>query len=147
MISSRFKKGFIARPFQKFLLSPPHPWEKGKMWGHPHPVKGLQPLGTLLHSTFEKPCFDRGEIFISPDEYDTLNRLDNWQNVTFNSRDDRMFVLCHRLSFKRTMRRTELFLFFVSCNVFRTMQPEHVSLCLRNPMRPEGKTSRDEGGF
>ena len=73
----------------------------------PHPVKGLQPLGTLLDSTFEKPCFDRGEIFISPDEYDILNRLDSWQNVTFNSRDDRMFVLCVIIFLlKRTMRKS-----------------------------------------
>jgi hypothetical protein len=49
--------------------------------------------------------------------------------------------------FKRTMRSTYLFLFFVSCNVFRAMQPEHVSLCLRDPMRVEGETSKDEGGF
>jgi len=73
----------------------------------PHPVKGLQPLGTLLHSTFEKPCFECGETKISPDEYKTLNRLDSWQNVTFNSRDDRMFVLRFiTFPFKRTMRRT-----------------------------------------
>jgi len=38
-----------------------------------------------------------------------------------------------------------LFLFFVSCNVFGIMQPAHVSLWLRKPMRIEEDTFQDGG--
>jgi len=93
MISSRFKKVLLPGLFKSSSFPLPTHGRKGKCGDTPHPVKGLQPLGTLLHSTFEKPFFGCGETKISPDEYDTLNRLDNWQNVTFYSRDDRMSVL------------------------------------------------------
>jgi hypothetical protein len=46
----------------------------------------------MISSRFKKG-FECSEMKISLDDYDTLNRLDSGQNVTFNSRDDWMFVL------------------------------------------------------
>src|SRR5690348_1741991 len=92
-------------------------WPFGSLLSHNFVLFGCEFLfpirfGLIFHVVHNdflsiKKDFECSEIFVSLDEYDTRNRLDRGQNVTFNSRDDRMFVFkVITFLLKRTMRPT-----------------------------------------
>jgi hypothetical protein len=64
----------VSRTFRSSYLPLPTLGKEGKCGDTPHPVKGLPPLETLLHSTFEK-LWNRSQVF---DEGDVVG-VPNYQ--------------------------------------------------------------------
>ena len=66
----------VSRTFRSSYLPLPTLGKEGKCGDTPHPVKGLPPLETLLHSTFEK-LRNRSQVF---DEEDVVE-VPNYQSL------------------------------------------------------------------